>query len=277
MTFNIAVIPPKVRIGGTIKITGKLKVDIGHYKYVVLIDGEKAREVPVTYTKRKWTQILIHITPQMSNALNKEGEHTAQVILYKKESVGRLGLEKWIPVDKSNKIKFKVSKEAKRCDVGMFRYSVLKNAKRARNFVRIEGKWRPVLNVTSIVRHIDPEVERAELVLLLDQTDKIQILQEFTSLPPARKIDEIVNGWYDGYEIMRQYCPLNGMYYYVKYPVKLRVWRKGKKEETPPKEEKETPPKEEKEEKKDYYKYAVVTLSIIFIAYSLYRIRGGRT
>ena len=88
-------------------------------------------------------------------------------------------------------------------------------------FQRILSKYRGRrIDVTKIVRKVDPNVASAYIIL-----DRVIAAKPYgRRKPPERKPVDIVRDWLHGREVWRGYCKLDGRWYWIIWKVKTFNW-----------------------------------------------------
>ena len=125
------------------------------------------------------------------------------------------------------------------CPISQFRDSMVNNYRNIA--IGWENQYSPILDVTSKVALFYSNVKRATLTIYGDDLTKIQVIGGYnytpTHYPDGRCADVNVCGdeavrnaienWSKGQEWERQYCPLDGLTYWVVYPCKLNIETEG--------------------------------------------------
>lgn len=88
-------------------------------------------------------------------------------------------------------------------------------------FQRILSKHRGKrINVTKIVRKVDPNVASAYIIL-----DRVVAAKPYGKRkPPARSPAQMVKGWLEGRELWRGYCRIDGRWYWIYWSLKAFNW-----------------------------------------------------
>jgi len=109
------------------------------------------------------------------------------------------------------------------CTIQEFIRGMINAASKNPNLIGWKNPMSPIIDVTSIVKQVDPDVEEARLIIYGDRPDKVQVLGPYDAPPSPLPPAMIVNNWRNGQEWERQRCPHDGKYYWVVYPAKLET------------------------------------------------------
>jgi len=108
------------------------------------------------------------------------------------------------------------------CSVETLISGMVNTYKNSPRLVRWANQTSPIIDVTDIVKQVNPDVMGAHLTIYGDPS-KVRVIYKSPSKPPDHTVDQIVQNWMNGVELERQYCQSDGLWYLVQYPAKLTV------------------------------------------------------